>query len=537
MAHEDNKKRKFAIPQRVRTGFNHLRKNWLLAAISILFFFSGPANIVFAAPGGIVEAVAFYSIAATIVTAFLLINVALKNTPGVYYALLFAIMLAVVWMLEGGLVMAAPNMESSLRRSLDISVGLFAAGFGYTTALSAIDPDSKATRLRKVLKVAAIASLGLIPFAWMLPATAAAAANVALVGMFAAHVASTATWRTFTDRPNRSALIVAGAIALAILIAGVIAIYAVQSGASAAAVLSEMRIFRMIYAVAALSTMAVIVIGLIDMRRSRDAALEAALSAARKDAETSAELLQMERDYAKAREIAAKGARTLSTASHDIKQPLASLRAELDALKGNALTVSVIDRLSVIVDHMAGLTEDMSRTARAEASTEKQLPQRDGDIESNLSNGQTENFPATLILDTLVRMFDREARIHGAALKVVESSTVFAASPTAVLRIGANLVTNAIQHAEASKILIGVKRSGDMAALIVADNGKGFEEGFGHSGDAFASGVKGAASKGEGLGLSIVKEIADENGYALQLRTLGNRGSIFTVRIPVETTA
>jgi len=507
-------------------GYFCLKRFKFLAILSIFYLLGLPTSPVLAAPGGAIEAVAFYSIAATIVVSFFLVNLALKNIPGIYYAALFAIMLVIVWSLEGGLAAALPTMEIRVLRGLELSFGLFAAGFGYFTALKAIDPNKPVTTVRFVLKVAAAISITCIPIAWIVPSAAAVLANLALMGMFAAHVASTATWRTYTDRPNRSALGVASIVGLAIVIAGVLAVVAYQSGVTPRVMLSELRLFRTIYVAAALSTMAVIITGLIDMRRSRDAALDAALFAARKDAETSAALLQMERDYTQAREQAARGARSLSTASHDIKQPLASMRAELDALQGDEPSASAVDRLGRIVDHLALLTKDMSRTARADSARESVGVDQSWD-------DFTEDVPAALILETLERMFIGEARAHDVVLRVINSSVTFEASPTAVLRIGANLVTNALQHGHASEILMGVKRSGDRAMLIVADNGRGFEEGLGGSGDVFTSGAKGPSSKGDGLGLSIVKELADENGFTVRLQTIVDRGSFISVCIPI----
>jgi signal transduction histidine kinase len=352
--------------------------------------------------------------------------------------------------------------------------------------------------------------------------------------MLVAHVVSAATWRTFTSKRNRAAFGVAGLISAAILIAGAYASLVSHPSVRPVDLLSEMRVFRIIYAVAALSTMAVILVGLIDIRRSRDAALETALAAARKDVETSAALLQMERDYAKAKELAARGARVISTASHDIRQPLAAMRAELDALKGDAPPAHTVDRLGTIVEHLGLLIDDMSREGRNNASVETYGVRAEDEASDDPQAEDAEGIPASLILETLERMFAGEARTKRVELKVVNSSVVFVASPAAILRIGANLVANALQHAGATRIVIGVKYASRGASLVVADDGRGFDEHLNEGGKFFVSGVKGQSSMGDGLGLSIVKELADKNGYALEVRSVVDRGSMILVYVPVS---
>ncbi len=473
--------------------------------------------------GAAIATAVYYTAAITIVSAFFLINISLKNRSGVDYAILFAALLGLTFTLEGGLAATLQAWAQAPRRAAELCVGFIAAAIGFWSAERALDESQPRPRLRAGLRWAAGGAGLLAALAWAAPVAAMAiVANLLLVAMAIAQFASTSTWRTYSDRPNRVARsIVAGGFAFMLAAAAVIAL--TGNGPSLRESFLSANLFRYLYAIIALPTMAAIALALIEMRRSRDAALAAALDAARKDAETNAALLELEKNYSRARDVAAQRTRVLSTATHDIRQPIASLRAELDALRDEAAPATIV-RIDRILNHLGGLTEEMSRSARA-----------DGDISADLEGTTAtedreapETLPANLLTQTLGRMFAADARSNGVALKTMPSEAAFSAPPTALMRIGANLVSNAIQHAEASRILIGVRRNKDRLDLIVADDGRGVDS----PETAFQAGVKGDASSGDGLGLSIVKELAERHGFAVDLQSTPKKATIFTVSAP-----
>ncbi len=98
------------------------------------------------------------------------------------------------------------------------------------------------------------------------------------------------------------------------------------------------------------------------------------------------------------------------------------------------------------------------------------------------------------------------------------------------MRIASNLVANAIQHAGASRILIGVRPRGGRLRLDIIDDGAGFPPPGIDA--ALTSGVKGAESEGSGLGLSIVRELAEEQCFALNYRSVDGAGTAFSVTVP-----
>jgi signal transduction histidine kinase len=303
----------------------------------------------------------FYTAAVTIIAAFFLFNAALKNRVGLYYATLFAIMLALVWVLDGGLALLGETTQGQTRlgqetaQSIGLSIGLVGASFGFFTAERAIDPRRAMTGIRRALLGFALFSLALVFGAWFQPsAPMPYLVDLMLVLMFAAHLVSTLTWRTQAEKPFRLPAIIAFLLLLAI--GGVFVAVLLQGDVIFTGVL-----FRWVFALVAIPSMAAIGLAVADVRRSRDTALAAAARAARKDAQMSSALLETERNYTRARDIAAQRMRQISTVSHDIRQPIGAMRAELDSLKGE-IDADNAERLDRILDHFDALSDEYTRT-------------------------------------------------------------------------------------------------------------------------------------------------------------------------------
>jgi PAS domain S-box-containing protein len=105
-----------------------------------------------------------------------------------------------------------------------------------------------------------------------------------------------------------------------------------------------------------------------------------------------------------------------------------------------------------------------------------------------------------------------------------------------IIRALRNLVDNALKYGgEAlSEIKIGYKKSGESHVLSIEDNGIGLKEQNAHQ-DIFAPFIRRKTSKGiegSGLGLNIVKDIAEKHGGQVWLEPGQERGITFYVSIP-----
>jgi signal transduction histidine kinase len=456
--------------------------------------------------------VAFYSAVLTSLLVCMLINIAIKNPPGINYTIMFLLGLGFIWASDGGLSAIGVN-EDDLRAATG-SVGMITVAFGFHTAISAFDPRRDMKVWRRSFYLMAAAALFLIPVMWFAPSQVVTyiAVSLFLASLFS-HAVSTSTWKHH-DETQQSMPVVASVLGF-VLIGGIVA--SVVTGYGREFLLSWDSL-KFVFAIIMIPTMTAVIFALTDVRSSRDHALEEAVEAAQRDARTSASLLEMEKQYARAREAASARSRQLSSASHDIRQPLASMRAELDTLRDDAPQDN-LSRLDRVLDHLEELTHSLSASGRAS-------------VDSGLHGEvDVERVEIELLFDTLDQLFQAEAEQANIGLSFEGSSGAVRAPPLILIRMLSNLISNAIQHSGASKIMVTGTADGTDCNIRVSDNGDGFDGGVVDW--AMEDGAKGAASDGSGLGLSIVRQLAETYGLPLTFKTTADEGTVFMIQVPM----
>ncbi|HHX4381782.1 TPA: sensor histidine kinase, partial [Burkholderia cenocepacia] len=133
----------------------------------------------------------------------------------------------------------------------------------------------------------------------------------------------------------------------------------------------------------------------------------------------------------------------------------------------------------------------------------------------------------------------RVADAHRIDLGAIVDVPVMAAGNADTLRVLLNnLVDNAIRYAgEGARVDVSARVDGTTPVLEVADDGPGIPEA--ERADVWerfyrGEGAQAATSSGSGLGLSIVKRIAEQHRATVSLGTTrGGRGLTVTVRFPL----
>jgi|SRR5579863_517120 len=215
--------------------------------------------------------------------------------------------------------------------------------------------------------------------------------------------------------------------------------------------------------------------------------------------------------------------RFVADASHELRTPIAVIRGEADvALSHERQPREYQESLAIIQDEARRLTrliEDLLNLARADA----------GHV-----NLRTEEF----YLNDLLAECCRSA--HGvAAAKNIElececpGDVPFRGDQELIRRMALNLLDNAIRYTPGGgKVVVKLEKGGDGLRILVADTGVGIPPEFApHVFERFYRGdqARSRQNGGFGLGLSIVKWIAESHNGSVELSSEPGSGSTFTV--------
>ena len=100
-----------------------------------------------------------------------------------------------------------------------------------------------------------------------------------------------------------------------------------------------------------------------------------------------------------------------------------------------------------------------------------------------------------------------------------------------------NLIDNALRHTRpGGRIVVEVEYADQAVSIAVADSGDGFAPEFlGRAFDPFSrsDAARTGADGGAGLGLTIVRAVAEAHGGSVQARNGPAGGAIVTLRLPV----
>ncbi len=457
---------------------------------------------------------AFYAFSLSCLLFFFGFSLSMRSSVGVGYSALLMLGLALVAYQDGlSFRFLYPNAPAAhVPVGIAILFALSAAGFW--VAGHSVDATSDRHRLASGFRRAGLLFAVAIPLTLVVAAEIMAPVSyIAAVLMFGAHAVAVLNWRRVEGRFTtvmRALSWVCAAAAAAL----VVLLFAGRLGGA----VDPGILIKALYAVIGGWIIFGVTIALVDLRRQHAEATEGALTAARREADATRDLLETEQNYNRARDLAALRQRQLATASHDLKQPIMSLRLTMDSItKGQ--DPAVRDRLTEAFDYMESLSagyldettpDDAAETPPSEAEPQEQEP-----------------YPLNLIFDTVAQMFREEAISKGVNLRKVACSARTDAPVMAIMRIISNLVSNAVKYTTEGKVLLGARRRPDGLDILICDTGVGMTNA--QIAEFTSAYRKGAQSDGTGLGLSICFELAEANGLHLSVRSTPGEGSVFTL--------
>lgn len=216
----------------------------------------------------------------------------------------------------------------------------------------------------------------------------------------------------------------------------------------------------------------------------------------------------------------------VADAAHELRTPLAALRAEIEvALRrprstGEYQQTLQLNRLEL--ERLGALVENLLALVRLDGQAP--APER---APTNLA----------VVCRDVVEALTPLAAAHQVRLELeVPDELVIPADALALERALRNLVENALKHTPAGEaILIRSTADASEARLVVHDQGVGIApEHLARLFDRFyrVDTARNRAHGGAGLGLAIVKAIAEAHGGSVQVESTLGQGSTFTVRLP-----
>jgi len=239
-------------------------------------------------------------------------------------------------------------------------------------------------------------------------------------------------------------------------------------------------------------------------------------------------LKRTEQELVEAERASRAKSQFLAAISHDMRQPIqaASLfLGVLDGRIGDPKAREVLERVKTSIDSVHGMLGDLLDLSRLDAAL----------IKPALKPLQL--WP---LLERLHAKFAPQAELKRLTLRTVPSSATVATDPELLDRILRNLLANAVSYTASGGILLGCRRSGGNVRIIVADTGPGIPESQQHQifEEFYQVGnPERDRSRGFGLGLAIVRRIADMLEHPVAVRSVVGKGSVFSVTVPLAAPA
>lgn len=210
----------------------------------------------------------------------------------------------------------------------------------------------------------------------------------------------------------------------------------------------------------------------------------------------------------------------LADSSHELRRPLTVLRANIDVLKDPGIDrdqrEACLREMSTDAENMGRLLSDLLLLAREEAQAIEHAPV---------------DYTA-VCSDVATRLKARDHR-HEVVFEI-EDGVRLRGDKERLSQMLSNLLDNASAYTpEGGRIEFKLKSSDHVARVELRDTGEGISaDDLPHIFERFYRGDGAVRRDGVGLGLSIVKYIAEAHGGSVKASSEPGHGSVFTVDLP-----
>jgi len=215
---------------------------------------------------------------------------------------------------------------------------------------------------------------------------------------------------------------------------------------------------------------------------------------------------------------------------HDLRTPMASIRAILEALADGmvddpATIQRYLQTAQKDICSLSYLIDDLFELSQIDAGGLKLDIQ-----ESSISD---------LVSDT-IESFSKLAEEEGIRIsgQVNDEIRLVPMDMQKIGRVFSNLISNAIRHTPVGgSVKIAVEKVGDFLQIKICDSGEGISaEDLPHIFERFYRGEKSRnrTTGGSGLGLAISKGIVEAHGGKIEVKSAEEIGTCFVITLPLE---
>ena len=213
----------------------------------------------------------------------------------------------------------------------------------------------------------------------------------------------------------------------------------------------------------------------------------------------------------------------VTNVSHELRSPLASVKAMVETLQEGALehpstARNFLDRINRDVDRMNDMVEDLLELSRLESGREQ----------PNLAPIDL----SALVAEVVAEYADRARGVDVRAQ--IPDDAALALGESAKLRQAlVNLLENALKNTSSGSITVSVERCESHCCVRVSDSGVGIpREHLPHVFERFYKVDRARRDGGSGLGLAIVRHIIQMHGGEVSVESEEGAGSVFTFSVP-----
>lgn len=216
--------------------------------------------------------------------------------------------------------------------------------------------------------------------------------------------------------------------------------------------------------------------------------------------------------------------RLMTSLSHDVKTPLASLVGYLEAIENRIVTGEEKDEYIHVAfekaQHLKYFVENLFQWVKLDSGEQTFY------FEKYDLNELSRNIIADWVSTLENEHFDYE-------IDIPEIEYLVLIDVNAYTRILNNLLQNVINHSEGNKMTFQICENHNKVQITVEDNGKGISsDNLQHIFERMYQCDRSRATKGNGLGLAIAKELVTVHKGTITAYSTPNIGTKFIISLP-----